>query len=146
MTWLTLDESYMGDWKDDLPHGKGEHIWGKFRIYLFTLLFFFIIRVLLFVIFLMLFVIYLMVIFFYYSPLNNKKIKENKIKFKLCVMITWHFYFRHFFFFITWKYFSYPSAFKFIFIFSFIGFLRLTLPVPSSSLLSATQILGRSKI
>ena len=25
----------MGDWKDDLPHGKGEHIWGKFHVFFF---------------------------------------------------------------------------------------------------------------
>ena len=35
MTWHTLDEVYMGDWKDDLPHGKGEHIWGKFHVFFF---------------------------------------------------------------------------------------------------------------
>ena len=28
MQWKNKDELYMGQWKDDEPHGYGEHIWG----------------------------------------------------------------------------------------------------------------------
>ena len=31
MSWLSLDETYLGDWRDDMPHGHGEHIWGKYK-------------------------------------------------------------------------------------------------------------------
>ena len=29
MNWVRLDETYVGDWEDDAPHGLGEHIWGN---------------------------------------------------------------------------------------------------------------------
>ena len=38
MTWASIDETYLGDWKNDLPHGEGEHIWGKYYLLKFCLI------------------------------------------------------------------------------------------------------------
>ena len=71
MTWHTLDEVYMGDWKDDLPHGKGEHIWGKFHVFFF---FFYTLT------YVLIFLFYKIIIFYWHYSLKLFITTEKKIE------------------------------------------------------------------
>lgn len=41
MNWVRLDETYLGDWEDDAPHGLGEHIWGNFTVFKYIVIWIF---------------------------------------------------------------------------------------------------------